>query len=324
MHADIAVPDWATHVVSDLGDMDRRPRRLEPGVERELPVELPDDAYFEYAFVDGDGRMRADPGNPRRADNPWYPEVSALLGPDYRPDPLADPPAPARPPTVDRLRVPGRGLHQQRRVIVATPAGLEGRSLPLMIVQDGVAFYRLARLADVQAALLAAGEVRPARLAFVEPVERSREYAFHQGYLDFVADELVPQLRERYPEDGGLIAAGASLGGLFSAQLALARPGLVRTVVTFSGAFVGHPEERDFYAGSRSFVAERLEQGEPGAPRWYAECGTLEWLSDVNRRVAAALDASGADHAYRERHAGHNWTNWRNGLAAALRFATAP
>ncbi|HKI57029.1 MAG TPA: alpha/beta hydrolase-fold protein [Trueperaceae bacterium] len=325
MRVTVTVPDWATHLVSDLGDMDRSPRRLEPGTGREVPLELADDVYFEYAFIDGEGRLRADPANPRRADNPWYPEVSALTGPEYRPDPLADPPEPARPGTVDRLRVESRTLHQHRRVIVVTPPGLEDVRLPLALVQDGVAFYRLARLADVLQALLAAGEARPARLAFVEPVERSREYAFHEGYLDFVDRELVPELRRRYPSTDELLAVGASLGGLFSANLALSRPGLVRTAVTFSGAFLGHPEAPDFYAGTRSFVAERLEgDGPPPGLRWYAECGTLEWLTDVNRRVEAALASHGTEHAHRERHAGHNWTNWRNGLASALRFALRP
>lgn len=324
MEATLPVPDWATELVSDLTDMDRSPRPLDPGREPEVRLELPDDVYFEYAFRDAGGRMRADPENPRRGDNPWYAEVSALLGPDYRPDPLSDPPEPAAPPSVDRLRVASEALHQQRRVIVASPEGSEGVSLPWLLVQDGVAFYRLARLADVLSALVARGEARPARIAFVEPVERSREYAFHDGYLSFVEEELLPELRGRYPATDELALAGASLGGLFSATLALGRPGLARTVVTFSGAFLGHPEERDFYGGRRSFVAEAAERGAPAGLRWYAECGTLEWLTDVNRRVARALDAHGIEHAYVERHAGHNWTNWRNGLAGALRFAFRP
>ena len=149
---------------------------------------------------------------------------------------------------------------------------------------------------------------------------RSREYAFHPGYRAFVEEELLPELRRRYPSTGELTALGASLGGLFSATLALARPGLVSGVATFSGAFLGAPEERDFYRGERSYVAEALEAEAPAELRWYAECGTLEWLTDVNRRVARALEHSGGEHAYRERNAGHNWTNWRNGLASALRF----
>jgi enterochelin esterase-like enzyme len=324
MRVSLDVPSWAKRFASDLTDMERSPRSLEPDGEPRLAFELPDDVYFEYAFLDASGRMRADPANPRRADNPWYPEVSALLGPDYRPDALAEPPEPTPPPTVDRLRVPSEALHQQRRVIVATPAGFERTALPWVLAQDGVAFYRLARLADVLAALVAAGEARPARIAFVEPVERSREYAFHAPYQRFVVEELLPELRRRYASTDELVAMGASLGGLFSASLGLERPGVVSSVVTLSGAFLGHPEERDFYGSDRSWVAETLEEGWAGDLRWYAECGTLEWLTDVNRRVARALEERGSDHAHVERPAGHNWTNWRNGLSGALRFALRP
>jgi enterochelin esterase family protein len=324
MQVSLDVPEWATHLASDLTDMDRSPQPVDPVGSPSLAFELPDDVYFEYGFLDGEGRMRADPANPRRAENPWYRELSALIGPDYRADPLADPPEPAPGAVVDRLRVTSAELHQQRRVIVATPAGSGEATLPWLLVQDGVAFYRLARLADVLAALVAAGEARPARIAFVEPVERSREYAFHPGYRRFVEHELYPELTGRYPSSGELVALGASLGGLFSATLALERPDLVSGVVTVSGAFLGRPDDRDFYRSERSWVAQTLEERGAAGLRWYASCGTLEWLTDVNRRTARALRGHAVEHRYVESHAGHNWTNWRNGLADALRFALRP
>lgn len=322
MEVTLRAPAWARRIASDLTDMDRDPRPVEPGAE--VRYRVPDDAYLEYAWIDADGALRADPANPSRADNPWYPEVSAVRGPDYRPDALADPPAPPEPAVVERLRVASEHLRQQRRLVVVAPAGFGSAELPLVLVQDGIAFYRLARLADVLDALVRAGQARPARLVFVEPLERSREYAFHAGYRDFVADELLPHVRERFPSTGETVAVGASLGGLFSATLALQRPGVVDAVATFSGAFLGRPEEPDFYRGTRSFVAEELERGAGAGVRWYAEVGTLEWLTDVNRRVARALEGHGVEHAFAERHAGHNWTNWRNGLASALRFAMHP
>ena len=51
---------------------------------------------------------------------------------------------------------------------------------------------------------------------------------------------------------------------------------------------------------------------------------TLEWLLPSNERVAAALRDAGADVTFLTRNAGHNWVNWRNGLAAALRTVLAP
>ena len=62
-------------------------------------LELPDDVYFEYAFRNGNSQVRADPENPARGANPWYPEVSVVTGPGYAPHPLADP-APVRTPGI--------------------------------------------------------------------------------------------------------------------------------------------------------------------------------------------------------------------------------
>jgi enterochelin esterase family protein len=42
-----------------------------------------------------------------------------------------------------------------------------------VVAQDGVAFYRAAGLRKVARALFKAGEVPPARLVFVEPIDRN-------------------------------------------------------------------------------------------------------------------------------------------------------
>lgn len=117
---------------------------------------------------------------------------------------------------------------------------------------------------------------------------------------------------------------GASLGGLVSAVLAWEHPELFGTVVAQSGAFLGTPEGPDHYRSEASWLLERVRAEAPKPIRWHLDCGTLEWLLEVNRELAAALDDKGYEVQYRERPAGHNWVNWRNGLAAALRFALSP
>jgi enterochelin esterase-like enzyme len=54
------------------------------------------------------------------------------------------------------------------------------------------------------------------------------------------------------------------------------------------------------------------------------EVGTLDWLVGVNRRVRDALDAHGAELAYRERPVGHNWGGWRDALPDVLATALRP
>ena len=327
MRLEIAVPDWAEELASDLTDMDRAPVAVEPG--EVVTYDLPDDVYFQYAFKGRDGKLHPDPTVETRASTIWYGEVTAVEGPEYEPAEFAEPPADLDLGTTDRLRLESAAMGgQTRRVSVYTPAGSPDEPLPLVVVQDGVAAYRTGKVHEIAQALLDRGEVRHARFAFLEPVDRLVEYAFDDSYQDFMRDELLPTLGEQYALDDEVVWMGFSLGGLASARAALrarratAGNAARNAVIAFSGAFKGVPENPDPYRAERSWLLETLGDRATDVPDdWYLEVGTLEWLLDLNRRVAGALEGRGANVVLRERSAGHNWTSWRNGLEGALRFA---
>jgi enterochelin esterase family protein len=324
MEATIEIPSWATHVASDHTDMDRNPHPVDAAKVARFTLELPDDVYFEYGFLDREGELRPDPANERRADNPWYPNASALVGPDYAPDPHAEVDADRAAGSLDRLRWESERLGEVRRATVYTPAGSTG-PLPTLVLQDGTAYLRIARLPAVLESLLEAGEIAPARLVMIEPQDRRAEYGFNAAYRDFVVEDVLPRVAAEHGEPTNLLLMGASLGGLFSMTLALHHPELIAGVAAQSGAFLGTPEEPEPYDNDRSWVLQTLADREGGGPwRAYTEVGTIEWLMDVNRRVHEHLERGDGPHAYAERNAGHNWVNWRNGLAAALRFLLPP
>lgn len=323
METTIEIPSWAAYVVSDHTDMDRAPHPVDASKVSSFSLELPDDVYFEYGFMDAEGEIRPDPNNDRRADNPWYPNVSAITGPEYRADPYAEVDADRATGDLKRYRWESGRLGQARRMSVYTPAGFDG-SLPTILVQDGTAYLRIARLPAVLEALVADGEAGPARMVMIEPSERVSEYGFNEAYRSFVIEEVLPRVESEHGEPSGLLALGASLGGLFSMTLALERPELIAGVATQSGAFLGTPEHPEFYENDRSWVLQTVADRRELAWRSYTEVGTLEWLTDVNRRVHEHLERAEASHAYEERNAGHNWVNWRNGLPGALRFLVPP
>jgi enterochelin esterase-like enzyme len=313
----VSIPIWAKFIVSDFTDMDRSPQAV---TSETLSFELPDDAYFEYAFLGADGAMQPDPNNSVKAENPWYPNASAVIGTSYKVDAYATPTVQAE-GRVLRLRLESTFLMQTRRMIVYTPKGYENQALPVTYAQDGVAYYRIAKLAEVLEQLLSEDSIRPAHLVFIEPFDRTAEYCFNPTYRSFMTDELVPQIDKELQTTSERVVMGASLGGLASATLALEHSNLFQTVITQSGAFLGSPTELDFYKGKTSWVLETVQERERLPIRWYTEVGTLEWLTDINRNVHDVLVSKGYDHTYAERNAGHNWVNWRNGLAAALKFA---
>ena len=346
MRLTLQVPAWATALASDLTDMDRDPQPVAPG--ETVEYELPDDVYFQYAFVDEDGKLRPDPAGAEKVASVWYGEVSVVKGPDYQRSELAEVANEPERGKTDRLRLePVAGEGPPWRVTVFTPAtaaGAEASELPLVIAQDGVAFFRIGKAHLIAGVLAERGEARPARFAFIEPHDRDREYGFaedqheasHEAHLDayqrFLAERLEPELSARYPSTPERIYLGGSLGALASARAAIGRtrrdPGLAgaTTVLSFSGAFLGAPGDPDYYRSTRSWLLDMVRDPAVTVPaRWYLEVGTLEWLLAVNRDIAAALASRpGVTATLTERSAGHNWTSWRNGLADGLRFALAP
>ncbi len=323
MRLEIRVPDWARFVYSDLTDMHRAPHPLDASAVARFTLDLPDDVRFEYAFVDGAGGVRADPERGATGSNPWYPEVTEVRGPAYRPHPLADPPEADPAWTVRRHKLASSAFGAERRVVVASPPDAHG-PLPVVVLHDGVAYQRLARAADVLAALVRQGRARPAHLVFLEPDDRIGEYAWDERHLRFVHDEVRPFVADEYAVGAGWWAMGASLGGLAAATLALHAPDDWTGVVAQGGAFLGAPDDRRHHETERTWLAERLAAGAGAHLRWVLDVGTLDWLAPVNRRVREALTANGADVAYAERAAGHNWGCWRDGLADAFAAALRP
>ena len=318
MEATFRPPDWATHLLSDHDDWHRAPR---PVADLE-PLILPDDAWFEYAWLDAAGTPRADPdGVP--ADNPWWPHACRLRGPEYAEDPVAAEAAGRAPGRLERFRLRSAALRQDRYVFHYSTDGATTPG-PLVLFQDGKAYWHHGRAGAGADVLRRRGEIPPVHLAFLQPERRTVEYAFNTDYEAFVHDEALPALAARLACVGRPRLAGVSLGGLCSAWLALRRPAAFAAVAAQSGAFLIAPDDRppDPSAGGEWLLGELLA-GRGRDLRWHLDCGTLEWLHPAHRRLCAALADGGSDHACRERSIGHNWENWRNGLPAALRFLLA-
>ena len=221
-----------------------------------------------------------------------------------------------------RLDLDSRLLGQKRRLLIYSPPGCADRPLTHVVFQDGKAYFGWGKVCQMLDHLLERQEVVPGHLVFVPPVQRTREYAFNPRYRQFIVEEILQEARARAPRSGRCVAWGASLGGLLSAQLAWEHPDLFGKVVSQSGAFL-FSEDMELdnpFAGNEGFRRQVLQE-DPRDVLWHLDCGTLEWLATANRNLEASLRSRGHDVSLSFRNAGHNWVNWRNGIAAGLRFA---
>lgn len=324
-------PAGAVALIGDHTDWERR-SLLPVRAGEPLTLRLPRGAWFEYAWLDAQGQPFADPEGLATV-NPWYAHARAAEIGQWAEHPLWQGPMPEL-GTAHRLAWDGRVFAGRRRATLYLPRSYQaGQPLPVYYVQDGVAFYRIGRLAELLERAIAAGQARPAALVFIEPNDRNAEYYLNDDYLPFLVDEVMPRIEGQLAAAawGGTVEAaerglwGASLGGLISLYLGATQPELFGRVVSHSGAFIARAGAKD--AQGKVDVMEAgewlLGQIEAAPPRHLTvslDTGLLEWLTAPNRRMAAALADSGVDHQYREYAGGHNWVTWRQALAEALLF----
>jgi enterochelin esterase-like enzyme len=320
-HVTFVAPAGASFIIGDFTDDKDRPIAMIPG--QSLTLEFPPAALIEYCFLNANGQRFSDPDNSSLAENPWWREYRSVQLPGYEPQPFREPLEGTPTGTTESLAWDSQSLAGKRRAYVYLPANFDSsQTYPIFLVQDGVAYRRTGKLSAVMENLVHLGRIRPAILCFLEPHDRDLEYYFNDAYLDFVLTEVLPQLETRYPiakDPSGRGLWGASLGGLASLWAAMRAFESFGMVVTQSGAFQGHPGTA-YKRGGEEWLTAQLESRATLPLRFSMDCGQLEWLLGTNRRFAAMLWQKDYAHQYFEHPSGHNWSTWRNGLAAHLEW----
>jgi enterochelin esterase-like enzyme len=303
----------------------------------EARLEIQDDAYAEYRLYHGD-RVVTDPGNRDRVNNGvngrnhrfWMPRATR------RAEALM-----AR--NVPRGRV-GRATLDlgwlaapptRRRVAFYLPdvavrdAELR-RSLPLLVVLDGIDYLRRGGLAEMLDALIADGSMAPVAALFIDHAGAGRpsEYAANDFTVASLADIVVPAAveelgLERQRADFGLGRAailGSSMGGLMALHAGTRRPDVFgRVIAQSTSAMLEELPLRDSSIPAVKLTTIALLEAAPPPPtRLWLDVGDLEDLAPSNDRLAAMLTRRGIDVTYRRFPGGHDHTSWGESLVDAL------
>lgn len=209
-------------------------------------------------------------------------------------------------------RVRDRESGQLRNVWLYRPRVSGSSPTPLVLLHDGQVWAKYQNLPATLDRAIAGGVLPPLHVAMIDSVDvttRSRELSGPTGSVDFVARDLLPELRRTLPviaDPLQTVVSGASYGGLAAlwqlarypraAGTALAQsPSLWRYDLTGPLLAVQEPLRIRFQAG-------RYE------PSIHEPAGQLN----------TALAGNGVDTAFRSISGGHDWAWWHPWLIRGL------
>ncbi|WP_275461249.1 enterochelin esterase [Streptomyces noursei] len=268
-------------------------------------------------------QRRPDPFNSRTLPGRWsgdpVPYAELPGAPDAR-DWTPRPDVPRG--TVAAHRVPAERLGGPRRVWLYTPptGPPEPGELPVLVLLDGEHWQPRLGVAHLLDNLIADGRLPPLVAVLPDSVDaatRWTELACRPAYVAFLAEDLLPWVRQRVritDDPARTVIAGQSLGGLTAAYAAHAAPHRFGNVLAQSGSFWWPDGPGAEWLTRELAAAPRLPV------RFWLSFGEQEWVAlPAARRLRAALARAGYhDAVVREFNGGHDYLCWRTELADGL------
>ncbi|MAE71390.1 MAG: hypothetical protein CME06_13095 [Gemmatimonadetes bacterium] len=302
-----------------------------------LPMQVPPTARIEYRLEvrdDTGTRTFVDPLNPIRSDCP-YGEKSVVTAHGYTRPGFVRERADVRRGTIETVRMLSAVFAEERVLRVYLPARYRSdRAYPLLIVHDGSDYLRYAKLATVLDNLMHDREIEDFVVALTDSPRRLTEYKVDPRQGDFLTNEILPLLQERYAlrdDAASRCLMGASYGALTSLHTFSRFPRTYGKVFSQSGSFIHadvrrrtihevDPERLEDDEPILRFVSSFSRQARSEPAKLYLSCGRFESLIFFNRSLLDVLRREGYEHHFRESYDGHNWTCWRNGLKDGFRY----
>lgn len=312
----------APHLISDLHGWEVDPQPLIQTKKDvwTLSCELAPNAYLEYVFFDPQsGERYPDPFNKMSVYNGVGGYNNFVYMPGAAPTPFAEPPAGGLRGKVTRHSVDAESvtISKQRRIYLYHP--LVRSAVPLLVVYDGLDYFRRGKLAEIVDNLIAAKRIRPLAIAFLQnggQQARHVEYGCSEatlgflmtGVLQLASKEIKLLDFEKQPGVHGVM--GASMGGLMSVYTAMSLPEVFGKALSQAGAFELWEHKSNVMQMARYFPKPKI--------KLWLDCGAMDFLLEANRSMAALLKEKGYDVTYDENGGAHNYTTWRDSCVGGL------
>jgi enterochelin esterase-like enzyme len=279
-----------------------------------------------------------DPSSPLGESNPLG---EILILEDMPDQPFNEPLSPDTPRgTVTPLEIESMILGEKRTYSVYTPPHFDASktgSYGVLFVFDGEDRGTDSPWMDLPKIMnnaIEAGKVPPMILVLVNNMgSRDRDLVCYEPFADFMATELLPDIRQRYPattqDPSRVIVAGSSFGGVASTFCAMMHPEAFGNVLSQSGAYwvPGNDWSWDDMTGvpREAFFPAQFAGREKLPIRFYMEVGTYEGTgayTRTNRHLRDVLQWKGYDVTYSEFHGNHDANVWRGTITDGIACLT--
>ena len=183
----------------------------------------------------------------------------------------------------------------------------------LLVVLDGPEYQRRMRLLALLQRLVERGDVKPHRVALVEPEDRFETYSASTRYARSLVEAIDPA-----------VGVGSSLGALALLHAHRLEPGAFKGLFLQSGSFFrrrSDPQESRFQRFGRidRFVGGVLRGAGGARPvPTTLTCALDEENYLNNAALARALAEQGYPVEFHAARGGHDWPTWRRALELHL------
>jgi enterochelin esterase family protein len=224
-------------------------------------------------------------------------------------------------------------LGNERRISVYLPPDYDpsGAPYPMFLVFDQLTYVSMIPTPRILNNLIYAEKIPPVVAVFVGNARGARndELTYNDTFVDFLASELVPWIRENFnvsTHPRKIVIAGSSFGGLAASFVAFRHPELFGNVIFQSGSYWWSPDTNSSVLAHEvegEWLTRQYAEADSAPIRFFIEIGLHEGgapsMVIVNRHFRDVLLAKGYEIVkYDEFNGGHNHLNWRGSLADGL------
>jgi enterochelin esterase-like enzyme len=222
------------------------------------------------------------------------------------------------------FQFPSGILKNDRRIWIYTPSNYHDKDTPykLLISFDGRPTMTTLRAPRILDNLIHNKEIPPVVMIAINSVNRFQELTFNNDFNNFLSNELVPWVRNKYnvsedPKDTTI--SGFSLGGLASFFAAFNHPQIFGNVLSLSGSVHW---KKEGYEGEIPWMLQNIEENEALPIKVFMKAGILENkpLLESNKNLHKILKSKGYEVLYNEFLGGHDDIWWQNELSQGLKY----